>query len=87
MSTPSNDALKNHLEGYKLGTVVADADAITSSDAPAGGTGATAGAYDSAANRNLMIASIAAIRVDVAEVRTTLNDLLTVLKNNNLIPK
>ena len=30
--------------------------------APAGGTGATAGAYDSAANRNLMIATVNGMR-------------------------
>jgi len=33
----------------------------TIADAPAGGTGATAGAYDSAANRNAMIASLNAL--------------------------
>ena len=63
----------------------ADIGAITSSDAPAGGTGATEGAYDTAANRNLMIASIAAIRVDVAAVRTTVNSLLTKLRTAGIV--
>lgn len=36
--------------------------------APAGGTGATAGAYDSAANRDLMIASVNAARTDIAAI-------------------
>lgn len=31
---------------------------VTIADAPAGGTGATAGAYDTANNRNAMIASL-----------------------------
>lgn len=35
---------------------------------PAGGTGATAGAYDSAANRNLMITSLTACVTDVAAI-------------------
>ena len=34
-------------------------------DAPAGGTGATAGAYDSAAHRDTMIAAVNAILVAV----------------------
>jgi hypothetical protein len=46
--------------------------AITATDAPAGGTGATAGAYNSAENRDLMIASINATIDDVTEVRTHL---------------
>jgi len=46
--------------------------AVTSSAPPAGGTGATAGAYDSAANRDLMIASLTAVRVDLANIKTEL---------------
>lgn len=40
---------------------------------PAGGTGATAGAYDTAANRNTLIAT-------VAETKAQLNDLLAKLR-------
>lgn len=36
--------------------------------APAGGTGATAGAYDTAANRNLMIVSVNAAMTDIAAI-------------------
>lgn len=36
--------------------------------APAGGTGATAGAYDTAGNRDLAIASINAARTDIAAI-------------------
>jgi phage-related minor tail protein len=38
--------------------------------APAGGTGATAGAYDTAANRDALIASHNALIQDVAALRT-----------------
>lgn len=41
---------------FALGGVIPPSAAIA--DAPAGGTGATAGAYDSAANRDLMIAAV-----------------------------
>lgn len=62
------------------GVVVADAGAITATDpttpaalsqsvAPAGGTGATAGAYDNASNRDLAIASINAGRDDIIALR------------------
>lgn len=36
--------------------------------APVGGTGATAGAYDSAANRDLMIATVNGTRATVADI-------------------
>lgn len=42
--------------------------------APAGGTGATAGAYDSASNRNLMITSVNAARTDIAAIIAALKD-------------
>ena len=47
--------------------------AATLAAAPAGGTGATAGAYDSAANRDIMIAAV--------------NGMLTALKNLGIIAK
>jgi hypothetical protein len=72
-----------------VGGAVADAAAITASDAaaitasdaaaataldpPAGGTGATAGAYDTGANRDLMITSQTAIIADVLDIRTEFN--------------
>lgn len=40
--------------------------------APAGGTGATAGAYDTAANRNIAIATINSLRTRVAEIEAVL---------------
>lgn len=51
--------------------------AITAIAPPAGGTGATAGAYDTAGNRNLAIAAITANQVDIAALRTTLALVVT----------
>jgi len=66
------------------GTIAAPA-ALTATTAPAGGTGATAGAYDTANNRNLMIASLTASQVDVAALRTTVADMLVGLKATGTI--
>lgn len=67
--------------------------------APAGGTGATAGAWDTAANRDLAIATINGLRdyaieqkadfnaivVDVADIRAQLNALLASLRTRQII--
>lgn len=42
--------------------------------APAGGTGATGGAYNNATNRDLMIASVNAARADIAAIMQVLRD-------------
>ncbi len=44
---------------------------------PAGGTGATAGAYDSAANRDLMITSVTTLRTDLIATRAEVAKLVT----------
>ncbi len=68
-------------------TGAAPTDTLTA-DAPAGGTGATGGAYDTAGNRNLgiatinglnatvasMLVQITAMQVDIAAMRADLND-------------
>ena len=64
---------------------VADTAAATQLAAPAGGTGATEGAYDSAANRNLAIVSINAARADIAALRTTVLAILAVLEAHGLM--
>jgi hypothetical protein len=61
------------------GTIAAPS-AITASTAPAGGSGATAGAYDTASNRNLMLASLTATQVDVAALRGTVAAMLTAIQ-------
>ena len=67
------------------GTTVSDPAAITSTAPPAGGTGATAGAYDTAQHRDDMIASVTAVRTDVASVRTQLVALMTELRDQGII--
>ena len=52
-------ALSATVVQFSLGSIIPPSAAIT--NPPAGGTGATAGAYDSAANRDLMIAAVNAI--------------------------
>lgn len=73
------------IAGATQGGAVADAAAATALDAPAGGTGATAGAYDDATNRDLMIASQNAIIDDVADIRTQFNALLASLEAAGVI--
>ena len=60
----------------------ADASAATATNPPAGGAGATAGAYDTAGNRNLMITSLTNLITDVADIRTQFNALLVELKTD-----
>ena len=87
---PPNNDLVPYLEALQeaiteKGVAVADATAATAIDAPAGGTGAAAGGYDTAANRDLMITSQNAIIDDVAELRTKLNALLSSLRDREII--
>lgn len=67
------------------GAAVTDAAAATASDPPVGGTGNTAGAYDTAANRDLMITSLTNVIADVADIRTQFNDLLAELRTEGTI--
>ncbi|MDR1611872.1 MAG: DUF2190 family protein [Planctomycetota bacterium] len=66
-------------------SAVADADAITATAAPAGGTGATDGAWDTAAHRNEAIATINALVNDVTALRTKVNALLASLRTAGLL--
>jgi hypothetical protein len=79
-------------------TATAIAAAVPSA-APAGGTGATEGAYDTAVNRDAMIATVnglvthstevdldyEALRADVAALRTGHNALLAVLRTAGIV--
>lgn len=60
-------------------TAIAAPDAVTALAPPAGGSGATAGAYDGATNRDLMIASLTAVRVDVIALRAKQVEILALL--------
>lgn len=64
---------------------VADAGAITATNAPAGGTGAAEGAWDTAAHRDAAIASINALVTDVTVLRTKVNALLASLRTAGLL--
>ena len=68
-----------------LSTVAAPV-AITATTAPAGGTGATEGAYDTAANRNLMIASLTATQADMTALHAKVAAILVAIKAMGLIP-
>lgn len=59
------------------GRLVRSPDSLTANPAaaPAGGTGATAGAYDTSTNRDAMIATVNALRTRVAEIEAILQDL------------
>ena len=50
--------------------------AMTSSDMPAGGTGAAAGGWDTAANRDIAIADFAELRVDVIDLKQLVNSVI-----------
>jgi len=50
--------------------------AVTATNPPAGGTGATAGAYDTAANRDAMITSLTAVIADVLDIKKNLNAVI-----------
>jgi len=56
--------------------ISAAAAATTQLAPPAGGGGATAGAYDTAANRDLMITSLTAARTDIAAQKVELDKLI-----------
>ncbi len=55
----------------------AAAAATTQATAPAGGTGATEGAYDTSGNRDLAITSINAAKTDIAAQKVELDKLIT----------
>ena len=59
--------------------------AATQSTPPAGGTGTTAGAYDTAENRDLMIASITAGAADLLALKKVVNALIDDLQASGLI--
>jgi len=82
--------LTEYLQGLEniiqeQGAAITNAAAATSLTPPAGGTGAAAGGYDTAANRDLMITSLSNLIVDVADIRTQFNDLLVELRAEGTI--
>jgi hypothetical protein len=59
--------------------------AATQLTPPAGGTGATEGAYDTAANRDLMIASITAGAADLLALKKVVNKIIDDLQAAGLV--
>lgn len=68
----------------KMAARADDATAIPAA-APAGGTGATAGAYDTAANRDAMITTVNGLRTNVTNLQTLVNDLLAKLRTSGIL--
>lgn len=87
MSSPSPDAVNSRIDGFQNGVVVSNAGATTSTAFPAGGVGAAAGAWDTAANRDLAIAAFNNLRIDHDALFTQFNSLLAVLRTNKIIPQ
>ena len=58
---------------------------VTQVTPPAGGTGATAGAYDSAANRDSMITSITAGAADLLDLKQLVNSVIDDLQALGLL--
>ena len=57
----------------------------TAVNPPAGGTGAAAGGYDTAGNRDLMITSLTAVIADVAVLRQVVTALIDDLQAHGLV--
>lgn len=53
--------------------------------APAGGTGAAAGAYDTDVNRDAAIATINGLRTAISDMKTEHNDLLAKLRTAGIL--
>jgi hypothetical protein len=66
-------------------TAAATVPAATQLTPPAGGSGATAGAYDTADNRDLMIASITAGAADLLALKKVVNSLIDDLQAAGIV--
>lgn len=86
MSSQSADSVNARIDGFTSGVVVSNVGATTTAQPPAGGTGATAGAYDTSANRDLMISALNNLRLDHDALHTQFNALMAVLRTNRIIP-
>ena len=82
---PVDKALAGSAYTQTYATAAKTVPAATQSTPPAGGTGATAGAYDSAANRDLMIASITAGAADLLALKKVVNALIDDLQALGLV--
>lgn len=81
---PANIAFTKNTYTQTYSTAARTVPNATAIAAPAGGTGATAGAYDSAAHRDAMITSHNALLADVDALRQVVTALIDDLQANNL---
>lgn len=70
---------------WTTGATVASAAVALPAAAPAGGTGAAAGGWDTALNRDAAIATINGLRDLTSELKTQVNALLAELRNRKII--
>lgn len=71
--------------GVLTGAGITDSTAPVTAAAPAGGTGAAAGAWDTSGNRDLAITTINQTRTLALELQTKLNALISSLETNGII--
>jgi hypothetical protein len=83
LNLPADAAVNGYTQTYA--TAARTVPAATALTPPAGGTGATAGAYDTAGNRDLMIASITATQADLLALKQVVNGLIDDLQAAGLI--
>ena len=83
MGVLSNISLRKAFQ--QLGIVRANNASTIPSAAPAGGTGTAAGGYDTAGNRDAMIATVNGLRTAVSALKTEHNDLLDKLRSAGII--
>ena len=87
MSSPSGDAVNARIDGWSNGTSVTGGITTTAAAPPAGGSGATAGAFADAATRDAALSTINNIRIDLDAVIAQVNSLVAVAKTNRIIPQ
>ena len=86
MSSTTADSVLAKIEAMSVGTQVTGSGATTAAAPPAGGTGAAAGAYDTAGNRDAMISAQNNLRIDHEATKVALDNLITVLRANKVVP-
>lgn len=71
------------IQNYTTADLTHDAD--TSADFPAGGTGTTLGAWDTAANRDAAISRFNTLRAEVLDLKQLVNALINQLRDKGIV--
>jgi len=79
-------ATVSQIGGVYLATTIPDPNVTIPADAPAGGTGATAGAWDTAAHRDEAIATINGLVDAVTQLQAHVIVLQAVLRVSGVLP-